>query len=371
LQQTALINSKIYRPGGIMEDMAVVIGNGMVQSIQPNPPEGSEVIDMNGWNISPGLVDIQINGGEELYFSESLSTAALDDLCDASKKYGATYVLPCLISSPRDKILEAIELIKNYQEKSRTVIGMHLEGPFIHPERRGAHHPDIIRKPTNEELKEILKYGKDAIRLMTIAPEQFTEEQLHMILDSGICLSIGHSTIGYDQAKKYFAKGITLVTHLFNAMTQFMHREPGLVGAALETESVYTPVILDGAHCHYASARIAYRLKQDKMLLLSDAAFLGRKKQSFDSSILDAKLVDGFYRNREGNLAGAAISMLEAVMNAEKHVGIPRDQALQMASTNVARALKMDDCLGKIEHGYPASFFCFKDDWSEYKTLEF
>jgi N-acetylglucosamine-6-phosphate deacetylase len=248
---------------------------------------------------------------------------------------------------------------------------MHLEGPFIHPDKRGAHSAAIIRKPTDAELDEIIRYGKDVICLMTIAPEQFSEKQLDMLLDSGIQLSIGHTTIGYEQAKLYFNKGIRIVTHLFNAMTQFLHREPGLVGAALDTQHVFTPVILDGAHCHYASAKIAYALKKEKMILLSDAAFLGRKKQAFESPLLNAVLQDGYYRNKEGNLAGAAISMVEAVMNAEMYLGIPRAQALRMASSSVAAALNLEDQFGKIDKSYPASFCCFKDDWSEYKTMVF
>ncbi len=371
LNKIAISNCCIYTGDSITKNASILIEDGKIISVLESIPAGVKTIDLEGWNIAPGLIDIQLNGGEELYFSDNLSIEALDNLYYSSLKHGATHVLPCLISSPREKILEAIELVKHYGLKHPHVLGLHLEGPFIHPDKKGAHSADIIRKPTNEELEEIIFHGRDVIQLMTIAPEVFTDQQLDMLLSSGIRLSIGHSTIGYEQAKHYFGKGIHMVTHLFNAMTQFLHREPGLVGAALETKEVFTPVILDGAHCHYAAARIAFAIKKHKMILLSDAAFLGRKKQVFQSGLINGRLVDGFYRNEEGNLAGAAISMVEAVMNAEQHVHIPRQLALQMASTFVAEALQMEKLLGKIEAGYPAAFLCFNKDWSGYKTMVF
>lgn len=365
----ALINGTVYSGKEIIKDKVIVADNGTIVSIQDDAPAETTIIDLGGKNIAAGMIDIQINGGEEFYFSDDPSEAALQDICDSSLKYGATHVLPCLISSPNEKILQAIETVKNFQSKSKMVIGMHLEGPFMNPEKRGAHNVAIIRKPTNAELEEIIRYGKDAIKMITIAPEMFTDDQLDMLLESGIVISAGHSAMNYEQAQFYFNKGIHLVTHLYNAMTQMGHREPGIVGAVFNNDKVYAPIILDGAHCHYGAAQIAYKIKRDHLFLLSDAAFLGRKKQVFDSPLLDATLVDGFYRNREGNLAGAAISMIEAVQNAIRHVHIPLQEAVQMATLNVAKAIGMEDKLGKIEKGYPASFICFNDDFSSCKTM--
>ena len=365
----ALVNCVIHSGSSLTSEGNIIVGDGRIISVGDDIPEGIQRIDMQGMNIAPGMIDIQVNGGETFYFSEDPAEEALQDIYDSSLKYGATHVLPCLISSPKEKILQAIETVKSFREKNNRVIGMHLEGPFMNPAKRGAHNAAIIRKPTNQELEEIIRYGKDAIKMITIAPEMFTDDQLDMLLDSGIVVSAGHSDMNYEQAQFYFNKGIRLVTHLFNAMTQMGHREPGIVGAVFSNDAVYAPVILDGAHCHYAAAKIAYRIKKDKLFLLSDAAFLGRKKESFDSPLLDATLVDGFYRNREGNLAGAAISMIEAVQNAISHVHIPLAEAIRMATINVAKAIGMENELGKIAPGYPATFFCFNDDLSACKTL--
>ena len=213
-----------------------------------------------------------------------------------------------------------------------------------------------------------MKAGDSVVKLMTIAPELFTEDQIKMLLDSGIVLSAGHSTLTSEQAKYYFDLGIHMVTHLYNAMTQMGHRSPGLVGAVLDNEHVYAPIILDGAHCDYTVARIAYKIKKDKLLLISDAAFLGREMKNFQSDYLQAKLVDDFYRNAEGNLAGASISMIEAVQNAMNHLHIPIHEAIKMGNEYVARALGMEACFGKIEIGCQAKFLMFSDDLTEYET---
>jgi N-acetylglucosamine-6-phosphate deacetylase len=366
----AIINSKVFTGTGIVNDAVIVVEDGKIISLQEDIPADAGVIDLEGKNIAPGFIDIQVNGGEKFYFSASPTEDTLHDICDSSLKYGATHTLPCLISSPREKILEAIEAIRKFMAvHKRGVLGMHLEGPFINPEKRGAHSKDIIRKPTNTELEEIIHYGKGVIKVMTIAPEQFTDEQIDMLLDSGIVLSAGHSAATYEQAQYYFHKGIHLVTHLYNAMTQLGHRNPGTVGAVFDNDNVYAPIILDGAHCDYAAARIAYKIKRDKLFLISDAAFLGRQVRKFNSELLDAKLVDGFYRNSDGNLAGAAISMAEAVQNALKYLKCPLEDAIKMATINGAKAIRMENEIGKIEKGYPAAFICFNDDFSDYKTM--
>ena len=367
----ALVNCTIYSDKTDKGNAVIVVENGVISEVTDRPPGDAQLIDVGGNHIAPGMIDIQINGGENCYFSDMPDEASLQDVYESSLKYGATHILPCLISSPKEKILQAIETVGSFKEKNAAVIGMHLEGPFINPDKRGAHNEAIIRKPTDAELEEIIRYGKDIIKMITIAPEMFTDEQLDMLLESGIVVSAGHSNMNYKQAQYYFNKGIKLVTHLYNAMTQMGHREPGIVGAVFNNDSVYAPVILDGAHCDYAAAQVAYKIKKDKLILLSDAAFLGRKKQQFDSPLLNAKLVDGGDRNNYGNLAGAAISMIYAVQNAVKHVHIPLHEAVQMATLHVAKAIGLQDKLGKIETGYPASFISFNDDFSSCKTMVF
>jgi N-acetylglucosamine-6-phosphate deacetylase len=368
----AIVNGIIHTGEEILKNSIVIIENGIILSVQNEIPQDIEIIDLKGSHLSAGFIDIQINGGEKHYFSQYPTEETIQDIYESSLKYGTTHTLPCLISSSKETILQGIEAIRAYQSKyNNGVLGMHLEGPFLNPLKRGAHSLNQVRKPTNSELEEIIRYGKDVIKVITIAPECFSEEQLDMLLESGIVISAGHSTMTYKEAQYYFFKGIKLVTHLFNAMTQFGHREPGLVGAVFENEAVYAPIILDGAHCDYAAARLAYRLKKDKFFLITDAAFLGRKVSNFKWENFDAHLENGFYRNEEGNLAGASISMEEAVRNACENLGVSIDEAIKMATCRVAGAIKMEDKLGKIKSGYPASFVRFNDDLSKIESLIF
>ena len=359
----AIKNAQLFTGEEIISDSVVIIENGFITAIQKTIPDGAEIIDWQGMNMSAGFIDTHINGGEKYYFTQYATEETLHDIYSAGLKYGTTHILPCLITSPLENILKGIEVVKNYKAKyNNGVIGMHLEGPFISPAKRGAHLLQFVRQPTDKELEEIIRYGKDVIRLMTIAPECFTDNQLDMLLDSGITISAGHSNMTYQQAQYYFSKGIHLVTHLFNAMNQFGHREPGLVGAVFENEKVYAPIILDGHHCHYASARVAHKLKREKLFLVSDALFLSRKVEQFNWGTYDAELRDGSYRNSEGNLAGAAISMAEAVTNAVQHAGFSLEEAINAATIVPARAINMDDKIGKIAAGYPASFVKFSND---------
>jgi N-acetylglucosamine-6-phosphate deacetylase len=366
----ALLNGIIHTGEALLKDSVVVIENGVILSVQNEIPQHAELIDLKGNHLSAGAIDIQINGGEKFYFSQYPTEETLQDIYETSLKYGTTHMLPCMISSSKETILQGIEAIRSYKNKHNNgVLGMHLEGPFLNPLKRGAHSLAQLRKPTTSELEEIIRYGKDVIKVMTIAPECFTEDQLNLLLESGIVLSAGHSTMTYQEAQSYFSKGIPLVTHLFNAMTQFGHREPGLVGAVFDNNNVYAPIILDGAHCDYAAARIAYALKKDKLFLITDAAFLGRKVEHFKWENFDAHLDNGFYRNDEGNLAGASISMEEAIRNAIQHLNIDIDEAIKMGTSRVAKAIKMENELGKIKPGFPARFLRFTPDFSEVSSL--
>lgn len=368
--QTVIYNCNIYTGSGIIQDSVIVVEQDIIVSIQKEIPHGAKHIDLGGRNIAAGFFDIQVNGGEKLYFSQSPTEEALHDICAASLSYGTTHVLPCLISSTPERILQAIETVRHFMHThGEGVVGMHLEGPFINPEKRGAHVASIVRRPTDKELETIIDKGRDVIKVMTIAPECFTDDQLQMLLDSGIVLSAGHSAMTYEQAERCFAKGISLVTHLYNAMTQMEHRAPGLVGATFTNENVYAPIILDGAHCDYSAARIALKQKEEKLFLISDAAFLGRKMQAFEFDEFDATLIDGFYRNKEGNLAGAAISMIEAVRNAVQYLDVPLETAIKMATVFPARAVGLDASIGRIEKGYQARFIVFNNDLSHYETL--
>ena len=359
---------KVYTGQEVLLNQIITIENGVIAGIEPS----SYDLGLNHvQNISAGLFDIHINGGEKFHFTEKADEETIDDIYQSSFLEGTAYVFPTLITSSLENILKGITAMRTYQRKNPDsgVLGMHLEGPFLNPVKRGAHLSEYVRKPTDTELEAIISHGRDVIKLITIAPEMFSPEQIERLLASGITVSAGHSNATYQEATAAFGLGIQLVTHLYNAMSPFGHRQPGLVGATFDTDSVYAPIIMDGVHCDYAAARIAYQSKKDKLFLISDALFVGEKVTEFKWGEFDAFLQNGQYNNSEGNLAGATISLGDAVRNAVKEVGIPVQEAIEMATIRPAKAVGLADKIGRLALGYPAVFTVFDDDLLKFEVI--
>lgn len=364
-----IFGDKVYTGHSLLTNQLITIENGKISAIEP-----SEKIQgiRHFQNICAGLIDIHINGGERFHFTDKADEETIDDIYQASLLEGTAYVFPTLITSSLENILKGIEATRNYQLQNpgSGVLGMHLEGPFLNPVKRGAHLTEYVRKPSDTELEAIISHGKDVIKMITIAPEMFTPEQIDMLLDSGIVVSAGHSNATYEEASQAFEQGINLVTHLYNAMSAFGHRQPGLVGATFDTDTVYAPIIVDGVHCDYAAARIAYKAKKDKLFLISDALFVGEKVTEFKWGEFNAFLQDGQYNNSEGNLAGATISLADAVRNTVQQLDIPLQEAIEMATIRPAKAVGMADQIGSIAAGYPAVFTVFDDDLKKFEVLK-
>jgi N-acetylglucosamine-6-phosphate deacetylase len=360
---------KVYTGHSLLANQCITIENGLITAIETAERlQGVKPVA----NICAGLFDIHINGGERFHFTEKAEEETIDDIYQASLLQGTAYVFPTLITSSLENILKGVEATRNYMHNNpgSGVMGMHLEGPFLNPVKRGAHLTQYVRKPSNAELEAIISQGKDVIKLITIAPEMFTPDQIDMLLASGIVISAGHSNATYEEASQAFGQGINLVTHLYNAMSSFGHRQPGLVGATFDSDAVYAPIIVDGVHCDYAAARIAYKAKKDKLFLISDALFVGEKVTEFKWGDFDAYLRNGQYNNSEGNLAGATISLADAVRNTVEHLDISVQEAIEMATIRPAKAVGLDDRIGRIAVGYPAVFTVFDDELKTFEVLK-
>lgn len=359
---------KVYTDGKVLNNRLISIEGGVITAVELALP--TDTIKRVAC-LAPGFTDIHINGGKKYHFTENTSTEAVEDIDLACAQVGTAYALPALITSPASTLFQGIDAIRDYCSKlvHPRILGIHLEGPFISEAKRGAHLSAYIRKPTTRDLEEMIDSGRDVIKMITIAPEMFTADQLELLVSSGITISLGHSNATYKEAREAFAKGIHLVTHLYNAMSGLNHREPGLVGAAFDTPSVYTPIILDGRHCDFAAARIAYKIKGDHLFLISDALFVGREVVNFNWGEFDAHLQDDEYINSQGHLAGSAISLGEAVRNAIYEVGIPLEEALDMATLRPAKVLGLDSTIGRIASGYPAVFTTFDESLNHFETL--
>lgn len=364
-------NARLISDGQELSASSLVVANGHICSVGADKTaEYEQVIDLEGHILTPGLIDIQINGGYTRYFSLTPDAETIAEVTEACLEHATPYFYITLISSPVQTIFTAIDAVRAAMQTNPHILGMHLEGPFLNPIRKGAHNAQIICSPTLDTLRELIEYGRGVIRMITLAPEMWSPEAIDLILESGIQISLGHSEATYEEAMALFDRGVHIVTHLYNAMSAFTHRSPGLVGASLEHPEVYTPLILDGRHCHPAAARLAYKLKGEQFILLTDAAVLGRRMKEMAWEGLHAILTpEGYYVNPDGNLAGSAISMPEAVSNAMSYLGVTFAEAVDMGTRRVARAIGMQDKLGRLAEGYQAAFSVFAPDLSSSHSL--
>lgn len=339
------------------------IQNGIIKELSSEISLDEKSVDLRGAYLAPAFVDLQVNGGVKVYFSNTITDEVLEQMYLDHLSVGTVNILPTLVTTSLENILKAIEVVKTYIAKGKPgVLGLHLEGPFLNMEKRGAHNPKHIRKPTDGELRTILDAGEGIIKMMTIAPEQFTDYQLSLIKEKGVVISAGHSNSTAAFYKKAFDKGIDCVTHLYNAMSPFTGREPGLVGAALDSD-VYAGIIIDGFHCDDTSVKLAYRLKKGRLFLVSDATFIGKEDLEMDGIQFIHKL--GRYVNSEGNLAGSNISMHDAVKHSISKVGIPACDVFKMAAEIPFQLLGLGGRYGKMQAGYFADLVALsKEDLS-------
>lgn len=366
--QTSIFAHTLFTGNAVLHDRVIQCTNGFITTIQKGQRQDAQY---DAENVSAGLMDIHINGGKYFHFTKSPDQATIQDIASAFESAGTAYTLPTLISSPLENILKGIDAMKIYMNDhpSSGVLGIHLEGPFLNPAKRGAHLLEYLQKPTDTVLQQILEHGEGLIKMMTIAPELFTPDQLNMLLQSGITISAGHSNATCKEAQMAFDAGITVVTHLFNAMSGFHHRDPGLVGGCFLNQQVYAPVIMDGFHCDFSAAKLAYQIKKEKFILISDALFIGEHVKEFNWGNFNARLSQGRYINDENNLAGAATSLADGIRNCVRELQIPLEEAIEMASIRPAKALGIEKQVGLLEPGYPAVFTVFDDSLQNFSVL--
>jgi N-acetylglucosamine-6-phosphate deacetylase len=359
----ALKNFNYYNSYNKVCSDSLLIRNGRIEKIisAGDLPSDIESIDLKGDYVTPGFIDLQVNGGVSNFFPNDLSVESLKQISEDHLQFGTTHFLPTMITSSIEQTLQAIEVVKAYMKAGGTgVLGLHLEGPFINSLKKGAHNEAYIRKPTIKELELILNSGEGVVKMITIAPEFFNVDQLRMIRSRGIIISAGHSEASINLAKHSFKHGVTCVTHLYNAMSQFNSRHPGLVGAALDSD-VFSSIIADGIHCNIAALHIAYKLKKQRLFLVSDATLIGEQDTILNGRKYFYK--EGKYLNEDGNLAGSNITMWHSVVNCIK-VGIPVSDAFDMASNIPAAVLGFSNLLGSIRESQNADLVILSKDFN-------
>ena len=368
----ALSNCKIYTGSDVLTNHAVVIENDLIKQVCPvsELPDGIEVRDLDGANLSPGFIDLQLNGCGGVMLNDEITAETMQIMHRANLKSGCTSFLPTLITSSdedmRAVIAAAREYHNQYQNQS---LGLHLEGPYLNVAKKGIHSVDHIRK-SDSEMIDLICENRDLVAKVTLAPEQNDPEHIERLHKAGVVVSIGHTNATYAEARKGFESGITFATHLFNAMTPMVGREPGVVGAIYDTPEVYAGIIADGFHVDYANIRIAHKIKGEKLVLVTDATapagadmeyfiFVGKKVYYRDGKCVD----------ENGTLGGSALTMIEAVQNTVEHAGIALDEALRMATLYPATAMGVEGKLGRIKKGMIANLAVFDRDFNVKATV--
>ncbi|MFB9863200.1 N-acetylglucosamine-6-phosphate deacetylase [Rufibacter immobilis] len=355
----ALTNGTIYSGYTTAQGYAVLIENDKITDLVQHSeiPEGTTVIDAQGGIICPGFVDLQVNGGGGVYFTQYPTLDSLNTIREAHLQFGTTSFLPTVISAYQERILETFSAVrKAMQQHPSTFLGMHLEGPFFSPQKPGAHDTACIRTATHEELDVLLEAGKDVLTYLTLAPECAEESILKRLADSGIVLSAGHSMATYDQALHFFRNGVTAVTHLYNAMSGIDTKQPGLAAAALDYGQAWTGIIVDGEHCHPYAVRLAKKMLGQKLLLVSDcAACVGSDIAFTDFGNFKAYYRNGRCETEDGRLAGSALTMLQAVQNTVNLVGLELDETLRMTTLYPAQVLGLEHQVGQLVPGAAAN----------------
>ncbi|MFH4615328.1 N-acetylglucosamine-6-phosphate deacetylase [Vibrio diabolicus] len=368
----ALSNCKIYTGSDVLTDHAVIIENDLIQSIVPvaELPQCIEVKDLAGANLSPGFIDLQLNGCGGVMLNDAITPETMQIMHEANLKSGCTSFLPTLITSSDEDMRTAISAAREYHNQYQNQsLGLHLEGPYLNVAKKGIHNVDFIR-PSDESMIDLICANADIIAKVTLAPEQNDPEHIARLKAAGIVVSIGHTNATYAEARKGFEAGITFATHLFNAMTPMVGREPGVVGAIYDTPDVYAGIIADGFHVDYANIRIAHKIKGDKLVLVTDAT--APAGANIDHFIFVGKKVyyrDGKCVDENGTLGGSALTMIEAVQNSVEHAGIALDEALRMATLYPATAIGVEDRLGRVRKGMVANLTIFDRDFKVKATV--
>jgi N-acetylglucosamine-6-phosphate deacetylase len=369
----ALVNGRVLTDNGFQGGFAVLIDDGKITGLAlPSDPRvrAAERHDLGGHTLLPGFIDCQVNGGGGVLFNDVPTVDAIRRIGEAHAKFGTTGFLPTLISDDVEVMAKAIDAVNDAVAQGVPgVLGIHLEGPFIAPERKGVHDPAKFRIADASDVAMVSR-RHGGVTLLTLAPERASAAVLQELVANGVIVAAGHTAADYDTTRNALATGVRGFTHLFNAMTPFTSREPGVVGAALEDPASWCGLIVDGHHVHPASLRVAIAAKaREKMMLVTDAMPpVGSDDPTFVLKGETITVKDGVCQTADGTLAGSALDMATAVRNTINMVGVPYDEAARMASTYPAAFLGLGATHGHIAAGYRADLVVMDENHEVVET---
>ncbi|WP_129715570.1 N-acetylglucosamine-6-phosphate deacetylase [Pedobacter sp. SYP-B3415] len=331
----------------------LIIRDGKIDRFIDELPSGASAVDCKGAWLSPGMIDLQIYGAGGRLFSANPGTENLRIIENALLQQGTTGFLICVATNSDEIVYRSLDALKAYRGEAKNCLGIHLEGPFLNPKKRGAHIEKLIRKATLDEVKKLVEYGDGVIRMMTIAAELQDDEVLTYLAEQDILLSLGHSDAGFEEATRAYNRGFATTTHLFNAMSPIQHRAPGIPVAVYRHPSAMASIIADGYHVDFEVVRMAKDLLKDRLFLITDAV------TACSEGPYQHHEKDGRFLMPDGTLSGSALTMPEAVKNCVQYCGIALDEAIRMATLYPARLAGL--LAGSLAPGMPADLILLND----------
>ena len=372
-----LKNGKIFNGEKFIKENCVILEGRIIKKIcnenelTVKEIENNTIIDLKEKILSPGFLDLQLNGCGGVLFNDDISRKTLEIMNETNKKFGCTSFLPTLITSPDEKIRKSLNLIKSIDDREDIgVLGLHIEGPYINIEKKGIHIPEYIRILSDEIIEEIVEAGKDITKIITIAPEKAQIKHLKTLKSAGIKINMGHTNATYEECeeKEEYYNG---ATHLYNAMSQLGSRNPGVIGYLFNSGKLNCGIIVDGFHVDYASVVIAKKILKEKLYLVTDAVSpagtTNMTEFTFEGNVVYYK--DGKCISPMGTLGGAALVMIDGVRNLVEYVNIDLEEALRMATSYPAKVIEVDDRYGYIKEGYIADLTYFDNEYKVKGTI--
>ncbi len=351
----AYVGAQIHDGEGLHDGYALTLTSDGYFGVSVNTslPASCEIERLDGGLITPGFVDLQVNGGGGVMFNDSQTVDTLRIIAEAHASTGTAALLPTLITDTPDRTGAAIDAVEQAAaEGVPGIVGIHLEGPHLSVARKGAHDPALIRSMQDEDLQLCLSAAERLPNVMvTVAPENTDMAQIKAMAQAGIIVSLGHTNADFETCMAAFDAGACCVTHLFNAMSQMGNREPGLVGAALMRDDIHAGLIADGVHVHPAMIRIALAAKSDlsKIFLVTDAmATAGSSIESFTLNDREVFRKEGRLTLADGTLAGADLEFSRALEVVTDEAGMDISAAVKAATAIPAGLLRESDGLGRL-----------------------
>jgi N-acetylglucosamine-6-phosphate deacetylase len=354
----ALRAKRIFTGDQLLINHAVILDGKIIYDVVPfdEVSHSLDAIDFGDCILAPGFIDVQVNGGGGINLNDTPTADGVITMVEAHRRFGTTGLLPTVITDTPHVQQRAVDAVTEARKQRPEILGIHIEGPFLDPARKGAHEANLIRSITPEDIAWITSLKCGAV-MVTLAPNKVSTSDIAALVDAGIHVSLGHAEATAEEANAALDAGASAFTHIFNAMSQLGSREPGMVGAALTSEQAYVGVITDGHHVHDQALKLAFAAKKrDHFMLVTDAMCTAAGgPDHFMLQNREVRLKNGRLELEDGTLAGSNLTMDEALCYCVSNLGLPLEDVLRMASTNAARFLGLGARLGRIAPGYLAS----------------